>query len=352
MRFFRVKLQFFSVHRIAEFRVFSSSASAFFLFCLALVVVVTGVNAQQSSVPATTEPAQATPSDEDTRYRIGPGDVLTILVRKAPELSLEAVRVDQRGMIRIPMIKGEITAACRTENELEREIAILYLEYKTNPSVDVFVREFQSRPVSVIGAVNAPGQFRLQRQVRLLELLSFAGGPAAASGRVINIVHTGGPNICEKDDSKARNNAQGLEVLKLNDTLKGVEEANPFVQPGDIISLPEADQIFVTGYVISPRAIPLKDKPITISRAIAMAGGPHRDSKTDSIHVIRQGDDGLKKQDIVVNLKAIQKNKAEDILLMPNDVVEVPSSTGKMILNALTGAIAPAVTQLPLRTIP
>src|SRR5438132_13571482 len=47
----------------------------------------------------------------DTRYRIGPGDVLTIIVRKAPELSLEAVRVDQRGMIRIPMIEGELTAA-------------------------------------------------------------------------------------------------------------------------------------------------------------------------------------------------------------------------------------------------
>jgi len=289
---------------------------------------------------------------EDTRYRIGPGDVLAILVRKAPELSLESVRVDQQGMITIPMISGPITAACRTESELEKEIATLYLKYKTNPSVNVFVREFQARPVSVIGAVNQPGQWRMQRQVRLLELLSFAAGPGPNSGRLIQIIHTAGPDICAKDDDAADDVSKDLTVLRLNDTLKGVEGSNPFVHPGDIVSLPEADQVFVVGYVISPRAIPLKDKQITVSRAIAMAGGPQRDSKTDKIHVIRQTNDGEKKQDFLVSLKAIEKNEQEDLILLPNDIVEVPSSTGKVILHSLTGAVAPAITQLPLRTIP
>src|SRR6266478_2840589 len=111
----------------------------------------------------------------DMRYRIGAGDVLTIQVRKTPELS-GIVRVDQRGMIRIPMIEGDVQAACRTESELAEQITKLYLQYKKNPSVEVFVTEFQSRPVAVIGAVNSPGQFRLQRQIRLVEMLTFAGG--------------------------------------------------------------------------------------------------------------------------------------------------------------------------------
>src|SRR2546425_419520 len=85
---------------------------------------------------------------------------------------------------RIPMIDEPVPAACKTEDELANYIAHVYLVYKRNPSVSVFVKEFQSRPVAVIGAVVQPGQFRLQRQVRLLELVSFAGGPSDKSGRV------------------------------------------------------------------------------------------------------------------------------------------------------------------------
>jgi polysaccharide export outer membrane protein len=266
---------------------------------------------------------------------------------------MEAVRVDQRGMIRIPMIDGEVRAACQTEGQLATQIATLYLEYKKNPSVEVFVREFQSRPVAVIGAVNAPGQFRLQRQVRLLELLSFAGGPSGSAGRVINVIHTDGPSICEKGASgDATAGFQGLAVFKLNDTLTGQEAANPFVQPGDIVSLPEADQVFVVGHVLNPRAISLKDKQITVSRAIAMAGGPQRDSKTSRIRIVRQTADGVGKQEIFVDLKAIEKQKAEDVALIPNDIVDVPSSAGKTLLQALQGAVAPALSQSTIRAIP
>src|SRR5215471_6842967 len=166
-----------------------------------VAAAVLGVReAEGQQAPAVTAGPPANPASaplDDTRYRIGPGDVLAIIVRKAPELSMEAVRVDQQGMIHIPMIKGQITAACRTENELAKEIEDLYREYKNDPSVDIFVREYQSRPVAVIGAVNSPNQFRLQRRVRLLEMLTFAGGPSGAAGRVVNVIHASGTDICE-----------------------------------------------------------------------------------------------------------------------------------------------------------
>jgi len=311
------------------------------------------VFAQQSSTPiASADAAILKAPVDDTRYRIGPGDVLTIVVRKAPELS-GPVRVDQRGMIRIPMIDGDVSAACRTESELASQIATLYLEFKNNPSVEVFVTEFQSRPVAVIGAVNAPSQFRLQRQVRLLELISFAGGPSKEAGRVVNVIHTGGPIICQKDapETDAAAAAAGLSVFKLNDTIKGKEEANPFIQPGDIVQLPEADQVFVIGHVVQPRAIILKDKVITVSWAIAMAGGAARDGKTNNIRIIRELG-GAGKQEILVDLKAIQKRQAEDIALVPNDIVEVGSSTGKTILGILQGAVPSAISQGVIRVIP
>jgi polysaccharide export outer membrane protein len=350
---------FTSICRISKLRSFLLALSPLVTFILSLGaflspgICMKGVAQQYSAPAATPEVASLKGAADDTRYRIGPGDVLTIVVRKAQELS-GPVRVDQRGMIRLPMLEGEVPAACRTESELASQIATLYLEYKNNPSVEVFVTEFQSRPVAVIGAVNAPGQFRLQRQVRLLELLSFAGGPSVAAGRVLNVIHTGSPSICQDNpvNSTAAANVQGLGVFELNETLKGKEGANPFVEPGDIVSLPEADQVFVVGYVYSPRAIPLKDKTITVSRAIAMAGGPQRDSKTSRIRIVRQTAEGAKKQEIMVDLKAISREKAEDVILLANDIVEVPSSTGKIILNAFTGAVAPALSQLPVRVIP
>ncbi len=323
---------------------------------LAIAMFTFAANAQTASIPAkpSAPPAVTSVSAEDTRYRIGAGDVLTITVRKAPELS-GPVRVDQRGMIRIPMIDVPVPAACNTESELATNIAKLYLEYKNNPSVEVFVSDFQSRPVAVIGAVNSPGQFRLQRRVRLLELLSFAGGPAVRAGRVINIIHAGGSNICEtkaSDSSSPAVGPQELSIYKLYDTLKGKEGSNPFVQPGDIVSLLEADQVFVIGHVNAPQAIFLRDQPITISRAIAMAGGPARDAGTSRVRIIRQvnGSDG--KQEILVDLKAIQKQKAPDILLLPDDIVEVGGSTGKTILGILTGVVPAVVSQGVVRAIP
>jgi polysaccharide export outer membrane protein len=321
---------------------------------LTVVALIAAAEAQTpvSSIPSSS--ASVTSFTEDTRYRIGPGDVLTIIVRKAPELSMDAVRVDQRGMIRIPMIDEGVPAACKTESELAAEIKTLYLEYKTNPNVEVFVKDFQSQPVAVIGAVEKPGRFQLQRQFRLLELISFAGGHTDKAGRVINVIHAGGPNLCAKDaaGNGAKVEPQSRSVFKLNETLEGVEGSNPFIQPGDVISLPEADQVFVIGYVYQPKAIPLKDKPITVSRAVAMAGGPQREASTSKVRIIRQAADGGSKYEIPVDLKAIQKLRSPDITLLPNDIVEVGASTSKMLLNMLTGTLPAVLSQGVVRAIP
>src|SRR6266850_2509962 len=94
--------------------------STFVFLFTANVIGQTGSSpAAVARVPNT---ANASANAEDTRYRIGPGDVLAIVVRKAPELSMEAVRVDQRGMIRIPMIDEGVPAACKTESELANHI--------------------------------------------------------------------------------------------------------------------------------------------------------------------------------------------------------------------------------------
>ena len=289
----------------------------------------------------------------DTRYRIGPGDVLDIRVARAPELSRDTVRVDQGGNIRMPMLDVDIPAACQTEGELSQNIAKLYRKYKNDPHVDVFVKEFQSQPVAVIGAVHGAAQFKMQRQVKLLELISLAGGPTDSAGQTIQIVHAGGGPICKQSGDSGTDTADSSAFVtyKLNDTLHGLPEANPFVQPGDIISVPLADQVYVLGNVLKPSAIPLKE-PLTVSHAIAIAGGTAPSTKKDKIRILRQLPGSTQKKEIFVDLTAIERNKAEDVALLPNDVVDVPISGTKSILRSLLGTVVPTISQLPVRVIP
>jgi len=332
------------------------------LFSFLLTLSIHESRAQQASAVAG-GPAGRIGSDEiatkpgapaatDTRYRIGPGDVLDVRVARAPELSREAVRVDQSGNIRMPMLDTDIPAACQTEGELAQNIATLYRKYKNEPHVDVFVKEFQSQPVAVIGAVHNAAQFKLQRQVRLLELLSLVGGPTDVAGQTIQVVHAGGGPICQAGKGVVdAGDSSAFVSYNLSNTLHGLPEANPFVQPGDVISVPQADQVFVLGNVLRPAAIAMKE-PLTISRAIAIAGGTAPSTKKDKVRIIRQMPGTTVKKEIIVDLTAIDKNKAEDVLLLANDVVDVPISGTKSILRSLLGTIVPSVSQLPVRVIP
>lgn len=328
---------------------------------LLLAVVSHTSRAQQAATPSpatavmegTSSPIKTPTPVSDNRYRIGPGDVLEVRVARAPELSRDAVRVDQSGTIRMPMLDVDIPAVCLTEVELAQNIAKLYRKYKNNPNVDVFVKEFHSQPVAVIGAVRSPAQFKLQRQVRLLELLSLVGGPSEMAGQTVQIVHASGQRSCAETNNPApeASDTSAFVTYKLEDTLHGIAEANPAVQPGDIVSVPEADQVFVLGNVLKPTAIPLKE-PITVSKAIAMAGGTAPSTKKDRIRVIRQMPGSTAKQEIYVDLTAVEKNKATDLALVANDIVDVPVSGTKRLLRSLLGTVVPSVAQLPIRIVP
>lgn len=332
----------------------SGSLKVGLLIVLAAAAGLSRVSAQEPVSPASPPVANASAATmnvkaSDNRYRIGLGDMLDIRVFNRPQFSRESVRVDSSGMIRMPLIEGEIRAACRTESELAAEITQRYTEYLRSPQVDVFIKEYNSQPVAVIGAVRLPSRFQLTRRVRLIELLAFAGGLTEKAGRDVQVVHTGIGAACEAPAENPE--TSGLDNYKLSEMLGGDEQANPFVQPGDVINIPEAEQVFVVGNVTRPSAIPLKE-PITVTRAIAMAGGAMQDTKKDRVRIIRQTPGTIEKKEIYVDLKAIDKQQAEDIVLLPGDIVDVPVSGGKVFFRSLLGAVVPSVASLPIRAIP
>jgi len=317
--------------------------------CVLSLILAAALSVVAQQAPTNNSTTTSMTSGSEDRYRIGPGDVLDIRILNRPNLSRDSVRVEGNGMIRMPLIDSEIRAACMTEGELANEIKTRYLKFYRNPQVDVFIKEYHASEVALIGAINEQGRYQMQRRIRLLELLTFAKGPSEKAGETINIVRAPRKDLCAVNSESAHSEG-GLISLRLNDTLRGAADSNPYVEPGDIVTIPEAEQVYVVGNVYSPKALPLRE-PITVSRAIAMAGGPLRDSKTDHVRIVRQAGGGSQSE-MYVNLNAIAQKKAEDLMLKPNDIVEVPESTGKSIIRSLLGAVTPSVAQLPVRVIP
>ncbi len=198
---------------------------------------------------------------------------------------------------------------------------------------------------------NAPGRFQLQRRVRLLELLSFAGGHAERAGGRVQIIHASDVSICKPvRDAAGADPLDSFDSYNLNEMLRGDDASNPYVRPGDIISVPESEKAYVVGNVLRPSPIALKE-PITVSQAIAMAGGVMPDTKSDKVRIIRQIPGSTSKTEIFVDLKGIDKRRAEDVVLQANDIVDVPMSGGKRFLRSIVSAIAPAISNAPVRVI-
>src|ERR1044071_3106251 len=169
-------------------------------FCLLIEVTLVlfiscfEISAQQTTPnPALTTASTPTNSPsitDDARYRIGPGDVLDIRIYNRPTLSRDGVRVEGNGKFRMPLIETEIQAACKTEGELAKDISTQYARFYKNLQVDVFIKEYHSNQVAIIGSVNDQSRFELQRRIRLLELLTYAKGPSTKAGQTINVVHS------------------------------------------------------------------------------------------------------------------------------------------------------------------
>lgn len=137
-------------------------------------------------IKSLTTEARTAPSPHD--YRIGSGDLLEISVFDVPELSKE-LRVNQGGMISIPLVPVRLQVAGLTEIQTEEKIAEV-LEANglvSHPEVGVVVKEHRSRPITVVGAVSHAMVYQADRDVTLLEVLAEAGGISNDAGDTVII---------------------------------------------------------------------------------------------------------------------------------------------------------------------
>ncbi len=326
-----------------------------FFLCLVLILSLLFVGAAAAQTTVQPAPVQVDPQDlrYQGRYRIGYQDQLEIEVYKHKELSVK-VDVGDDGTIRVPGIAEPIPAVCKTERELSTDLTKAYSRILRTPYITVRAGEAKSQSFAVIGAVSKPGAFFLNRRIQLLELLAFAGGPTDKAGVKVMVARTGSSSACQEETDKLLNTTDiaanvnnpdvTVETYDMNDLV--ANRRTVWMRPGDIVSVREADVIYVVGNVVDPKEVPIK-KEITLSQAIAAAKGLKPSTKKGSIRILRKKPDSLEREVIMCDLGQIEKAKAPDPILLPDDIVAVSEDPVKTILKSVITAIVGGAGYIP-----
>ena len=267
-------------------------------------------------------------------YMLGPGDVISIRVLGEPDFTVEKATIDEDGKVQIPYAEQGLMAKCKTEKDIRAEVIKIYSRMLRNPQVTVQVNERKSRPpVTVSGQVRTPAQIELRRSARLLELITFSGGVTEESNGMIQVFRTQLPMCSEADTDGNWRTAESKDVFdvpsrmySLTTLMQGSDEANPIIYSGDVIVVQKAAPIYITGEVVSPQGIYLKEGGLSLTEAIAKIGGVRREAKTKDIKIYRLKPNSKDREIISVNYDLIKKGTQKDVMLEPYDIVEVDKS--------------------------
>ncbi len=253
------------------------------------------------------------PEPESNVYRVGPGDVLDVVVFEEEDLT-RLVTVQHGGEISFPLI-GEIPVAGLTLKEVRVQITeLLGKDYLIDPHVTVKVKEYLSQWVTVVGEVGRPGKYYLTGLKTLLDLLTEAGGfTSKASGELVvtrlNGVFDDGTSLKQVWLSRDMPTDQQKKALALN------------LSSGDLITVAGQVSIYVNGEVNRPGAYPLTSR-LTVLQAISLAGGLNKFGSKGKVEILRNRMSAQPER-IKVDLGDIEKGKKADIPLAPGDIIRV-----------------------------
>lgn len=268
---------------------------------------------------------------------IGPGDLLKVSVLGAPDYDQE-IRVSGSGDAALALVGPVHVAGLTTEQaqELVRK-QLMAGGFFTDPQVTIFEKEFATQGISVLGEVAKPGIYPITGPRRLFDVLSLAGGTTPKAGQVVTISH--------------RNEAKKVDTVHLSNNPQDNLTANVSVSPGDTVVVSKAGIVYVVGDVRMPTGVIMDNAgTITVLQAIAMAQGANNTAALNKSKIIRKTPQG--QQEISLPLKKIFAGKSPDVQLQAEDILFVPNSAAKNVLNrGVNAAVGLASTVVAYRTI-
>jgi polysaccharide biosynthesis/export protein len=288
-----------------------------------------------ASVPSST--LGATGFGSGAAGPIGNGDLIEMSVFDTPELSGK-LRVSNTGEVVLPLV-GMFRVGGMKAEDAASLIGQTFVKggYLKDPQVTVFIAEYATQNVSVLGEVKSPGIYPAFGSHHLLDYLSAAQGLTALAGTNITITHA----------SPARE-PQRVQVTA-SSTPK--PENNPEILSGDTIFVERTGIIYVVGDVAQPGGFTMDhDGKLSILQAVALAKGVNYTAAKGALRLIRATPAG--REEIHINLKNILASKAVDLPLQDNDILYVPSSTARGALKAVSLAAVPAAASATIYRIP
>ncbi len=249
-------------------------------------------------------------------YHCGPGDLLDIRFFEVDDLDTQAL-ISAAGEISLPLV-GAVAVAGLTTSEIEGRIEeVCRRNVIKEPQVTVSVAEFQSQPVTVIGAVREPGAYQLRGERRLLEVIAMAGGfDEEAGGRI-----------------KIQRGVDDVVTISIGELLARPGRAtNISIDAHDVVEVERSGVVYVVGAVEKAGGFPVRDqRPMTVLRALSLAQGLSQFSSPQNAVVIR--DLGSERHELPVALKDILRGRREDVVLEMDDILWVPDSRAKSVMN-------------------
>ncbi|HEY0758379.1 MAG TPA: polysaccharide biosynthesis/export family protein [Acidisarcina sp.] len=265
---------------------------------------------------------------------LGPDDLLEIMVSYCPELS-RTFRVSSDGTLALPLLHQRLTVAGLTPSEVATALggALEQEGVLADPTVNISVLEYRSRPVSVVGAVVHPLTFQATGHTTLLDALTKADGLSPNAGG--NII------ITSKTPSSSGPAQNVVRIVAAKELIGGSDpKLNLQLNGGEEIRVPEAGKIFVAGNVRRPGMYPMQgDTDTTVVKAIALSEGLDSYSAS-TVFIYRRRSAGADRDELKVPLKLIMAHKAPDVALMADDILYVPTSDGKRITSRVLNQLA------------
>ena len=287
----------------------------------------------------TPAPVNTTADSQD--YVLGAGDQVSIFALGMEDIPQKPLRIGNAGTLTVPLA-GTIQAAGLTVPQLEAAITERLHAVQRQPQVTVTITEYQSQPISIIGAVKTPGVHQLAGKRSLIEVLSLAGGLTNDAGYSIKISRQQkwGPLPLPNAAEEAGHSTAEVNVRQL------MEVKNPAlniaVRPNDIISVPRARTIFVIGEVSKSGGYILgEDEHISVLQALSMAGGLTHIASPQNARILRSVRPSQPRVEQPVDLKKILSGRASDVAMNADDILFIPNNKPKTVaLRAIEAAVS------------
>jgi polysaccharide export outer membrane protein len=236
-------------------------------------------------------------------YRMGTGDVVRITVYGNPDLTTEA-RVGEDGGLTFPLI-GAVKASGVTPSAVEKDIAGRLAKggFIVDPNVNLNIVQFRGQQISVLGRVNRPGKFTLEKVSRVTDALALASGISIDGADTVTLVRTQGGKTEYRD----------IDLVAL--FKPGGEASNVVVQDGDVLNVARQAMFYIYGEVQRPGSFRLEQN-MNVVQALSMGGGITARGTQRGIKILRRDDKG--------DLQELEAKAAD--LVRKDDVIYVKES--------------------------